>query len=652
MSKTTFHTALGLFALVAMPAPLLSQAPPPNDDFANAQVITGAVGSVSAANEFATKQTGEPDHAGNPGGRSVWYRWIAPWSQTVVFDTAGSDFDTLLAVYTGTNVESLAELVSNDDTGDSVQSQVLFDAVSGTVYQVAVDGFDGASGTVVLNWKLASLPVPDRFEPNDSFEQATNLGTLETRVETNLSIHALGDVDFFQFTATTSSTVNVDLFFLNYQGDVDLFVYDADQVEIGSSTGTSDTEHVDFPATAGQTYFIQVLGFNSDNPDYDLIISGNAGAGIGNMLLPDLIVWADEGLGYLYGWSIDTNEIPGRILLRLTSATPNVGAGPMELRGGATHPDNTQDVYQRIYLDGAGFTNRLAGTFEYDPSHGHIHFDGYAQFNLRLVTGANGVGPIIAGGLKTSFCLLDSAPYNLSLPGAPFSGHYDSCDQIQGISVGWSDVYDQFLPNQWIDITDVPNGTYWLETIVDPDDHLLESNETNNTARIQITLDSQPASAYPPGDVNGDVHVSGGDSLLINQVLVGLRSNTHPVFAAAGFANGDLNQTNGVNGADSLLINQAVVGLRAYIVTKIVPASRTTNVPTPVTIYGIGFPTNSVSGAAIGSPVSLILSNVVVVSRAQINAVVPAGGGAGAGTVNVSAFPSNGVISFGRFINQ
>jgi PKD repeat protein len=156
---------------------------------------------------------------------------------------------------------------------------------------------------------------------------------------------------------------------------------------------------------------------------------------------------------------------------------------------------------------------------------------------------------------------------------------------------------------------------------------------------------------YPPGDVTGDRHVTGADSLLINQVLVHLRSTNDPLFVA-GFANGDVNQNGATTGGDSLLINQTLVGLRAHVVTKILPGNRSTNAPTAVTIYGIGFPTNAVTGATIGSPVNLTLSNVVAVSREEIRAILPAGGGLGTGTVNVVATPTNGVISFGRFINQ
>ncbi len=157
---------------------------------------------------------------------------------------------------------------------------------------------------------------------------------------------------------------------------------------------------------------------------------------------------------------------------------------------------------------------------------------------------------------------------------------------------------------------------------------------------------------YPPGDINGDQRVTGADSLLINQVVVGLRSNTHPVFAATGFANGDVNTNNAVTGADSLLINQTIVGLRSYLVTKVLPSSHTSTEATTVTIYGVGFPTNSVPAVSIGSPVSLALTDVVVVSREQITATVPSGGGPGTGTVHVMYASTNGVLSFAQFRND
>jgi hypothetical protein len=167
-----------------------------------------------------------------------------------------------------------------------------------------------------------------------------------------------------------------------------------------------------------------------------------------------------------------------------------------------------------------------------------------------------------------------------------------------------------------------------------------------------IVSSNANAIVYPPGDVNGDFKVTGADSLLINQVIVGLRSNTHPIFAKTGYANGDVNNSGTVSGADSLIINQVLVGLRSYAVTKIRQSARVGGGPTPVAIYGIGFPVGTVSGASIGTPVNLALTDVAVLRAERIHAVIPAGGGIGTGTVSVAAFPSNGVISAASFGNQ
>lgn len=128
---------------------------PPNDDFASAQIISGNSGSAPGSNVNATKQTGEPLHAGNSGGTSIWYSWIAPASGQVTFDTFQSAFDTLLGVYTGNTVASLNLIASNDDapTG-GLQSRVTFNASAGVTYKIAIDGYSGASGATALHWLL------------------------------------------------------------------------------------------------------------------------------------------------------------------------------------------------------------------------------------------------------------------------------------------------------------------------------------------------------------------------------------------------------------------------------------------------------------------------------------------------------------------
>src|SRR5207237_2460044 len=211
-------------------------------------------------------------------------------------------------------------------------------------------------------------------------------------------------------------------------------------------------------------------------------------AAVGDQLLPDLFPLVSPQDGYVYGWTYDLAELPGRVLLRLTTATANRGRGDLELNGGNVLPSGSQEVYQRIYLQGGGSVDRLAGTFTYHPSHEHIHFDDFAAYRLRQLTPGNGVGNSVAEGEKISFCLVDVDHFDDTLPGSPIPRRSINCGQMQGISVGWADVYDQTLPDQWIDITDVPDGPYWLEVQADPLNRIVESDETNNTVRILINV--------------------------------------------------------------------------------------------------------------------------------------------------------------------
>jgi hypothetical protein len=138
--------------------------PPPNDMFANAIAISDTNGQTPGSNVGATKEAGEPNHAGNSGGKSVWWKWTAPSNGQMTIDTFGSSFNTLLAVYTGNSVGDLNSIASNDDSGGGAQSQVTFPAVSGTTYRIAVDGYSGATGNITLHWSLIYCMKPSAPE--------------------------------------------------------------------------------------------------------------------------------------------------------------------------------------------------------------------------------------------------------------------------------------------------------------------------------------------------------------------------------------------------------------------------------------------------------------------------------------------------------
>lgn len=117
-------------------------------------MLTGRDGLVSGANVQATLEPGEPAHAGDPGGSSVWYRWRAPRSGTVTVSTRGSDFDTVLAAYRGWSVDDLRPQRANADRRGHPHSRVRFPVVAGTTYRFAVDGAAGVTGQVTLRWSL------------------------------------------------------------------------------------------------------------------------------------------------------------------------------------------------------------------------------------------------------------------------------------------------------------------------------------------------------------------------------------------------------------------------------------------------------------------------------------------------------------------
>jgi hypothetical protein len=79
------------------------------------------------------------------------------------------------------------------------------------------------------------------------------------------------------------------------------------------------------------------------------------------------------------------------------------------------------------------------------------------------------------------------------------SAQYLSCSSNQGVSVGWEDVYAPQLPDQFIQITSLREGTYVLENQVNPDHVLPESNYGNNFAAVKIYY--TPRHGNTPGSV-------------------------------------------------------------------------------------------------------------------------------------------------------
>jgi len=151
--------------------------PSPSETFTNAQSLSSGSGSSSGlaigSNIGAATETGEPAHAGNGGPyHSVWWNWSETSSilaleslpgDALLVDTLGSDFDTVLAVYTGSAVNNLTQIAANDNAGTGIEtSEVSFQFDSGQTYHIVVDGKTASdTGNVILNYAI--IPEPFLF---------------------------------------------------------------------------------------------------------------------------------------------------------------------------------------------------------------------------------------------------------------------------------------------------------------------------------------------------------------------------------------------------------------------------------------------------------------------------------------------------------
>jgi len=183
--------------------------PPANDDFANRTALVSS-GSISIAdrNASATTQALEPTIAGDVVSRSVWYSWTAPFTGPVTVSTAGSSFDTLLGVFTGTALGALTSIAENDDSGNGAFTSVVnFNAISGIPYVILVGGYNGAGGKIRLAIGVGSGPCSYSVNPTSkSFSNLAGSGTVTVTTTTGCSWSAASNDSFIAITSGSTGT--------------------------------------------------------------------------------------------------------------------------------------------------------------------------------------------------------------------------------------------------------------------------------------------------------------------------------------------------------------------------------------------------------------------------------------------------------------
>jgi hypothetical protein len=290
--------------------------------------------------------------------------------------------------------------------------------------------------------------------------------------------------------------------------DLDLFVFRNGR-EVARSAGQDSEAEVAFVESARNGWYqVYVVPVSLDEPrDYEGRIEIEAKPAVEPVreLLPNMVTFPPKTVAiasaeYLVDpvenpilpcypeETLENEGMPTRCL-RFDQIAANVGDGPLELR----YVPDVAPTLRQIVHKSDGSTRELTAeeSMELHVVHGHWHYSGFGYGKLY-----DSEGNEIARNDKTGFCLIEvdfqgwgakgNSPRRFSFPGCQLPN--DGSEVVQGIGPGWADVYNWFLADQFIDITNVPDGVYRLEIIADPDDTLLESNEDDNAGSSWVCI--------------------------------------------------------------------------------------------------------------------------------------------------------------------
>ncbi|MEV0901842.1 lysyl oxidase family protein [Actinoplanes sp. NPDC049802] len=202
----------------------------------------------------------------------------------------------------------------------------------------------------------------------------------------------------------------------------------------------------------------------------------------------------------LPAWGIDLSEEDGKWYVNFGATVWNAGTSPLLVDGFRRTGTDLMDAYQYFFdAKGNQVGSKEAGTMEWDPreGHKHWHFTDFAQYNLlssdqRLAVRSG----------KEAFCLANTDAVDYTIAGAEWRPENTSLETSCGadtvvavrevLDVGNGDTYSQSRPGQSFEITDLPNGTYYIQVLANPEKKLAELSTTNNSALRQIVLGGTP----------------------------------------------------------------------------------------------------------------------------------------------------------------
>jgi hypothetical protein len=255
-------------------------------------------------------------------------------------------------------------------------------------------------------------------------------------------------------------------------------------------------------------------------PAYDLAVGGLppvASTPLG-FPLPVLLgtptsCYLDETLG-LTSTTIDPSQLqnPATRCLRFTSNVRNVGAGTLEVRlpwlkttGESGFLPGQCQAEQVVTTVNGQQAVRSAGPCEFHLAHAHFHYKDLISYSLYQP----GLTQLVGTSTKQSFCLADDEYFGFGTTGpngprqfvgqpgcnVPAEQNAQGIWVPEGVTPGWGDVYTWDTPGQYINITNVPNGTYDLVMKTNPTGALLVAGpqQTCSLTRLTLTADSVQA---------------------------------------------------------------------------------------------------------------------------------------------------------------
>lgn len=254
----------------------------------------------------------------------------------------------------------------------------------------------------------------------------------------------------------------------------------------------AEDAEVTLPATA-----IKGIGERSTRLAADARATAKAGdarlsAPIGtppDSALPDL-----EALP-AWGIRIDNKPRSGRAFMNFGATAWNAGPGPLVVEGFRDPASPTMDAFQYFYENDEPVSKLPAGELAYDnrDGHDHWHFQDFAAYSLLDAD----LDTVVDSG-KEAFCLAPTDPVDLTIDGAEWRpwltelstacGEEDSLWIREVLQAGWGDTYGQYRPGTSFEITDLPNGKYFIKVLANPDGVLLEGSASNNEALRMVKI--------------------------------------------------------------------------------------------------------------------------------------------------------------------